>query len=61
MTHDENRMSENDKRCRSVLHIDWDADPVPVREDIAQCILPAGHSREIRHDGTDKHGERCRW
>jgi hypothetical protein len=46
-------------RCRNVLHIDWDGDPTPVREDIAQCVLPQGH--EKRHEGKDKSGSWFRW
>lgn len=46
-------------RCTRGLHIDWEGDPVPVREDIARCELPAGHPR--RHEATDKHGQWWAW
>ncbi len=49
-----------EERCRSVLHIDWDADPAPMREDIAQCVLAAGHDGR-RHQGKDAGGSWFRW
>jgi hypothetical protein len=53
-------MSEpTENRCRRVLHIDWDADPHPIREDVARCVLTAGH--EGRHRGRDAQGSWFRW
>jgi hypothetical protein len=50
----------DDLRCRNVLHIDWEADPVPVREDVARCVLDAPHEGK-RHQGKDEHGSWFRW
>jgi hypothetical protein len=50
----------DEERCRRVLHIDWDDDPTPVREDIARCVLPAGHEPR-RHEGKDAGGSWFRW
>lgn len=53
-------MTEGENRCRCVLHIDWDADPVPVREDIARCELLTKHPGR-QHTGRDVHGKWWTW
>lgn len=53
------KAESEDVRCRNVLHIDWEADPEPVREDVARCVLEVMHAG--RHQGKDEHGSWFRW
>lgn len=50
---------DEEHRCRNVLHIDWEGDPNPVREDVARCVLEQMH--DGRHQGKDESGSWFRW